>query len=120
MNEPFLPFALPEIGDEEIAEVVSKWTGVPVTRLLEGEMSKLVHLEELVVGPAEIPGFGVTPRTEVLERRLRAEEVVEKTRADVPIVLEAVRQPGLGHEERGQLADVELGLGEVFLREGPR
>jgi ATP-dependent Clp protease ATP-binding subunit ClpA len=33
-------------GDEEdIAEVVSRWTGVPVTKLLEGEMQKLLHLE---------------------------------------------------------------------------
>ncbi|MCU1501202.1 MAG: clpB [Ilumatobacteraceae bacterium] len=34
-----------EVDAEDIAEVVSKWTGVPVTRLMEGEMSKLVHLE---------------------------------------------------------------------------
>ena len=37
-----------EVDAEDIAEVVSKWTGVPVTRLLEGEMAKLVHLEELL------------------------------------------------------------------------
>jgi ATP-dependent Clp protease ATP-binding subunit ClpB len=37
-----------EVDAEDIAEVVSKWTGVPVTRLLEGEMSKLVHLEDLL------------------------------------------------------------------------
>jgi len=35
-----------EVDAEDIAEVVSKWTGVPVTRLLEGEMTKLIHLEE--------------------------------------------------------------------------
>jgi ATP-dependent Clp protease ATP-binding subunit ClpB len=35
-----------EVDAEDIAEVVSRWTGVPVTRLLEGEMQKLVHLEE--------------------------------------------------------------------------
>ena len=34
-----------EVDAEDIAEVVSKWTGVPVSRLMEGEMSKLVHLE---------------------------------------------------------------------------
>ena len=34
-----------EVDAEDIAEVVSKSTGVPVTRLLEGEMAKLVHLE---------------------------------------------------------------------------
>jgi ATP-dependent Clp protease ATP-binding subunit ClpB len=35
-----------EVDAEDIAEVVSKWTGVPVNRLMEGEMAKLVHLEE--------------------------------------------------------------------------
>jgi len=37
-----------EVDAEDIAEVVSKWTGVPVTRLMEGEMAKLVQLEELL------------------------------------------------------------------------
>ena len=37
-----------EVDAEDIAEVVAKWTGVPVTRLLEGETQKLVHLEELL------------------------------------------------------------------------
>jgi ATP-dependent Clp protease ATP-binding subunit ClpB len=35
-----------EVDEEDIAEVVSRWTGVPVTRLLEGETQKLLHLEE--------------------------------------------------------------------------
>ncbi len=35
-----------EVDEEDIAEVVSRWTGVPVSRLLEGEMRKLLHLEE--------------------------------------------------------------------------
>jgi ATP-dependent Clp protease ATP-binding subunit ClpB len=35
-----------EVDDEDIAEVVAKWTGIPVTRLLEGEIQKLVHMEE--------------------------------------------------------------------------
>ena len=35
-----------EVTEEDIAEVVSKWTGIPVSRLMEGEMQKLVHLEE--------------------------------------------------------------------------
>ncbi len=37
-----------EVDAEDIAEVVSKSTGVPVMRLLEGEMAKLVHLEALL------------------------------------------------------------------------
>jgi ATP-dependent Clp protease ATP-binding subunit ClpB len=35
-----------EVGEEEIAAVVSRWTGVPVSRLLEGEREKLLHLDE--------------------------------------------------------------------------
>jgi ATP-dependent Clp protease ATP-binding subunit ClpB len=37
-----------EVDAEDIAEVVGKATGIPVTRLMESEMSKLVHLEELL------------------------------------------------------------------------
>src|SRR5262249_32262610 len=35
-----------EVDEEDIAEVVSRWTGVPVSKLLEGEMQKLLSLEE--------------------------------------------------------------------------
>ncbi|MEX0767458.1 MAG: AAA family ATPase, partial [Microthrixaceae bacterium] len=37
-----------EVDADDIAAVVSKWTGVPVARLMEGEMSKLLHLEEVL------------------------------------------------------------------------
>ncbi|HZG66893.1 MAG TPA: ATP-dependent chaperone ClpB [Herpetosiphonaceae bacterium] len=46
-----------EVDEQDIAEVVSRWTGVPVTKLLEGEVEKLVKMEERlhqrVVGQAE-------------------------------------------------------------------
>ena len=35
-----------EVGEEDIADVVSRWTGVPVSRLLEGEKEKLLHLDD--------------------------------------------------------------------------
>jgi len=35
-----------KVTDEEVAEVVSKWTGIPVSKMLEGEREKLLHLEE--------------------------------------------------------------------------
>jgi ATP-dependent Clp protease ATP-binding subunit ClpB len=35
-----------EVDEEDVAEVVAKWTGVPVTKMLEGEMQKLVTMEE--------------------------------------------------------------------------
>jgi len=35
-----------EVGPEDIAEIVSRWTGIPVTKLLEGEMEKLLRMED--------------------------------------------------------------------------
>ncbi|HSM90867.1 MAG TPA: ATP-dependent chaperone ClpB [Desulfobacterales bacterium] len=35
-----------EVDDEDVAEVVSRWTGIPVSKMLEGERDKLVHMEE--------------------------------------------------------------------------
>lgn len=35
-----------EVGAEDIAEVVSKWTGIPVTKMLQTEMQKLLHMED--------------------------------------------------------------------------
>jgi len=35
-----------EIDEEDIARIVAKWTGIPVSRMLEGEIQKLVHMEE--------------------------------------------------------------------------
>jgi ATP-dependent Clp protease ATP-binding subunit ClpB len=39
-------FLKEKVDAEDIAEVVGKWTGIPVSRLLEGEVEKLVHMEE--------------------------------------------------------------------------
>ncbi|MCL4541388.1 MAG: ATP-dependent chaperone ClpB [Chloroflexi bacterium] len=47
-----------EVTEEDIAAVVSKWTGIPVSRLMQGEMEKLVHMEEAlgkrVVGQEDV------------------------------------------------------------------
>jgi len=37
-----------EVTEEEIAEIVSRWTGIPVTRLMEGEREKLMRLDEIL------------------------------------------------------------------------
>jgi ATP-dependent Clp protease ATP-binding subunit ClpB len=37
-----------EVDEEDVAEVVAKWTGIPVSRLLEGEVAKLVRMEEVL------------------------------------------------------------------------
>jgi ATP-dependent Clp protease ATP-binding subunit ClpB len=40
------PMLKEEVDDQDIAEVVSSWTGIPLSRLMEGEMAKLANLEE--------------------------------------------------------------------------
>ena len=42
------PMLKEEVDAEDIAEVVSKWTGVPVSRMLEGEMAKLLRMEDVL------------------------------------------------------------------------
>ena len=39
-------FLKEEVEEEDVAQVVARWTGIPVSRLLEGEVEKLVHMEE--------------------------------------------------------------------------
>ncbi len=39
-------FLKEEVSEEDVAEVVAKWTGVPVSKMLEGEMQKLIKMEE--------------------------------------------------------------------------
>jgi len=39
-----------QVDEEDIARIVAKWTGIPVARMLEGEMQKLVHMEERLRG----------------------------------------------------------------------
>src|SRR4029450_13846414 len=46
-----------EVTDQDVAEVVAKWTGIPVSRLMEGEVEKLIQMEarlhERVIGQDE-------------------------------------------------------------------
>ncbi len=50
-----------EVDEQDIAQIVSKWTGIPVTKLMEGEIQKLVHMEqrlkERIVGQDEPIGL---------------------------------------------------------------
>src|ERR671927_1506035 len=39
-------FLKEEVDEEDVAEVVAKWTGIPVSKLMEGEVEKLVHMED--------------------------------------------------------------------------
>ncbi len=69
-----------EVSQEEIAEIISKWTGIPVTRLLEGEKEKLLRLEEVlherVVGQDE-------PVAAVSEAILRARSGIKDPRRPI-------------------------------------
>jgi len=51
------PMVKEEVDEDDVAEVVARWTGIPVSRLLEGETEKLIHMEERlherVVGQGE-------------------------------------------------------------------
>src|SRR5439155_24542659 len=60
-----------EVDGEDIAEVVSKWTGIPVTRMLEGEMQKLVHMEERLRGRVVGQDYAITVVSNAV-RRARA------------------------------------------------
>jgi ATP-dependent Clp protease ATP-binding subunit ClpB len=60
-----------EVGEEDIAAVISKWSGVPVTRLLDGEVDKLVHLESHLHQRVVGQGDAVTAVAQAV-RRARA------------------------------------------------
>ncbi|MBI4459708.1 MAG: ATP-dependent chaperone ClpB, partial [Acidobacteria bacterium] len=75
-----------EVDEEDIARIVSKWTGIPVSRMLESEIAKLVHMEE-----------------RLRERVIGQDEAVER-------VSNAVRR------SRAGLADVRRPIGSfIFL-----
>ena len=42
----FEPMVKEEVDEDDVASVVARWTGIPVSRLLEGETEKLIHMEE--------------------------------------------------------------------------
>jgi ATP-dependent Clp protease ATP-binding subunit ClpB len=46
LREEGLAMLSEEVTEEDVAEVVAKWTGIPVSRLMEGEVEKLLHMEE--------------------------------------------------------------------------
>ncbi len=56
-EDGFEPMVKEEVDEDDVAEVVARWTGIPVDRLLEGETQKLIHMEqrlhERVVGQDE-------------------------------------------------------------------
>ncbi len=61
-----------EVGPEEIAEVVAKWTGIPVSKMLESETQKLLHLEEHLRERVKGQDHALTAVADAI-RRARAE-----------------------------------------------
>ncbi len=107
-----------EVSEEEIAEVVAKWTGVPVTRLVEGEKEKLLRLEEVlherVVGQHE----AVTLVTEAI---LRARSGIKDPRRPVGSFL-FLGPTGVGKTELAKtlaetLFDTEAALVRIDMSE---
>ena len=47
-----------KVTEEEIARIVSRWTGIPVTKLMEGEREKLLHLDDMLAQAGHRPGRG--------------------------------------------------------------
>ena len=107
-----------EVSEEEIAEVVSKWSGVPVTRLVEGEKEKLLRLEEVlherVIGQDE----AVTLVTEAI---LRARSGIKDPRRPVGSFL-FLGPTGVGKTELAKalaetLFDTEAALVRIDMSE---
>jgi ATP-dependent Clp protease ATP-binding subunit ClpB len=107
-----------EVSAEEIAEVVSKWSGVPVTRLVEGEKDKLLRLEDVlhqrVIGQHE----AVTLVTEAI---LRARSGIKDPRRPVGSFL-FLGPTGVGKTELAKtlaetLFDTEAALVRIDMSE---
>jgi ATP-dependent Clp protease ATP-binding subunit ClpB len=65
------PLLKEEVGEEEIAQVVSKWTGIPVSKMLESEREKLLHLEDELKKRVVGQGQAITAVSNAI-RRARA------------------------------------------------
>lgn len=65
------PMIADKVGADEIAEVVSAWTGIPAGRLLQGEQEKLLHMED-VIGERLIGQTGAVRAVSDAVRRSRA------------------------------------------------
>lgn len=85
-----------KVTDEEIAEVVSKWTGIPVARMLEGEREKLLLMEEAL-------HRGVVGQDEAIKA---VSDGIRRSRAGIQI--EYLRR-------RLANRDIELQIGEAAL-----
>jgi len=97
-----------EVSEEEIAEVVSRWTGIPLTRLLEGEREKLMKLDEAlhrrVIGQGEAVGA-------VADAVLRARAGIKNPRRPIGSFV-FLGPTGVGKTELARALAAELFDGE--------
>ena len=63
-----------EVTEDEIAEIVARWTGIPVTRLMEGERDKLLRLDEILHERVDRPGRGGAARRRRRHPRARRDQ----------------------------------------------
>jgi ATP-dependent Clp protease ATP-binding subunit ClpB len=61
-------FLREEVSADDVAEVVARWTGIPVSRLMEGEVEKLIHMEERLHGRVVGQDEAVTAVSNALRR----------------------------------------------------
>jgi ATP-dependent Clp protease ATP-binding subunit ClpB len=105
-----------EVDDEDVAEIVSKWTGIPVSRMLEGEKQKLLHMEpDRPIGSFIFMGPTGVGKTELA--RALAEFLFDDEQAMVRIDMSEYQErhtvsrligapPGyVGYDEGGQLTE---------------
>jgi ATP-dependent Clp protease ATP-binding subunit ClpB len=57
-----------EVNSEDIAQIISKWTGIPVTKMLEGEKEKLLHLEDKLRERVKGQDEGITAVADAIRR----------------------------------------------------
>jgi ATP-dependent Clp protease ATP-binding subunit ClpB len=57
-----------EVDEDDVAQIVAKWTGIPVTKMLESEVQKLVHMEELLAGRVVGQGEGLMAVSDAIRR----------------------------------------------------
>jgi ATP-dependent Clp protease ATP-binding subunit ClpB len=56
------------VTDEEIAEVVAKWTGIPVSKMLEGEREKLLRMEDSCISGSSVSTRRLSPSANAVRR----------------------------------------------------
>ena len=97
-----------KVTEDEIAKIISRWTGIPVSKLMEGEREKLLHLSEILH-----------------KRVIGQDEAVEKAHPDVFNILLQVLDDGRITDSQGRTVDFKntiiiltSNLGSEYILEG--